>query len=306
MSKKLSFSQRIGKTPVRTSLQYEEIDKPLDNALWNWLDLLIDKVYHAELEIEYYAFAEKIWTDFFNLRLKDLQEEMNHNNLGFEHSDSLDALRIEIRNLWDGTNIKWYRKYDLINFILDLISEVYNNHAFGLLKPNAFDLLVEDCNSILKKHLAGYTIISNELVPITSEIEVQSIEESLNTSWSSINKHIKQSLQLLSNRNNPDYRNSVKESISAVEAVCKIALDDKNIALGRALKKMQKNTVVWDNHYLFSAIEKLYIYSNNSGSRHSIPEDEVKVSLEEAKFVLITCSAFVNYVKTRLSSTANL
>lgn len=41
------------------------------------------------------------------------------------------------------------------------------------------------------------------------------------TSLNGANIHLTKALSLLSDRNKPDYRNSIKESISAVEATCK-------------------------------------------------------------------------------------
>lgn len=43
----------------------------------------------------------------------------------------------------------------------------------------------------------------------------------------------------MSDRQKPNYRNSIKESISAVESICKIITQDEKATLGKALKKIE-------------------------------------------------------------------
>ena len=40
----------------------------------------------------------------------------------------------------------------------------------------------------------------------------------------------------MTDRKTPNYRNSIKESISAVEALCKIITENEKATLGKALK----------------------------------------------------------------------
>ena len=41
----------------------------------------------------------------------------------------------------------------------------------------------------------------------------------MDTPYSSVNEHVKNALTLFSRRETPDYKNSIKESISAVESI---------------------------------------------------------------------------------------
>ena len=47
------------------------------------------------------------------------------------------------------------------------------------------------------------------------------------------------------------------------------------------------------------AFEKLYAYTNNktTGIRHALMEDTESPGFDEAKFMLVACSAFVNYLR---------
>ena len=51
--------------------------------------------------------------------------------------------------------------------------------------------------------------------------------------------HLQQSIALLAQKPNPDYRNSIKESISAVEALCIAVTGDPKATLGQALKTLE-------------------------------------------------------------------
>lgn len=100
---------------------------------------------------------------------------------------------------------------------------------------------------------------------------------------------------LLSDRENPDYENSIKESISAVEAMCNEIVGKKS-TLGEALKQLKKENKIHPS--LESAFEKLYGYTSDaSGIRHAGQMDGKNSTFEEAKFMLVACSGFVNYLK---------
>ena len=62
--------------------------------------------------------------------------------------------------------------------------------------------------------------MNKQIVEITADKEIQSIEEAIsNTSKLKGVQHVKTALSLLADRKNPDFRNSIKESISTVKAI---------------------------------------------------------------------------------------
>lgn len=100
----------------------------------------------------------------------------------------------------------------------------------------------------------------------------------------------------MSDREHPDYKNCVKESISAVESVCKVLTNDPKAELGKALKSLIANGMNIHGS-LKSAILALYGYASDEGGiRHAERETESTVTFEEAKFMMVTCSAIVNYL----------
>jgi hypothetical protein len=140
--------------------------------------------------------------------------------------------------------------------------------------------------------------LDNKLVKINSEEEIQEIESALISSRDNklkgVHIHLKNALEKLSDRKSPDYRNSIKESISAIESICIVMADSKKIELGKALK------LIKDKIGLHPALEqgfiRIYGYTSDSdGIRHALM-DEDNLDFEDAKYMLVSSSAFINYL----------
>ena len=141
-------------------------------------------------------------------------------------------------------------------------------------------------------------MLTFQLAPITSEIEINEIKTALSNTdkFFTTSEHINKTLEHFSNKINPDYRNSIKESISAVEATCCIICGSENATLSQALKAIEKSNAIELHHALKSSFDKLYGYtSDGDGIRHAL-SSESNLSEEDARFMLISCSAFTNYL----------
>jgi hypothetical protein len=103
---------------------------------------------------------------------------------------------------------------------------------------------------------------------------------------------------LLSNREQPDYRNSIKESISAVESLARIMTNNHKATLGDALKIIERSGKL--HPALKEGFSKLYGYTSDEGGiRHAMLE-EPNLTSADAKFFLISCTNFINYMKSKL------
>ena len=144
--------------------------------------------------------------------------------------------------------------------------------------------------------LAGYIFVGNELSPITDEGEIAEVEEALDKSPNEVQQHLNRALELLSDRENPDFRNSIKESISALESNLRKKTGENT--LGKALKEIQK-TGIDLNPQLVSGLTSIYAWTNGKdGIRHAII-DAPNVTIEDAKLMLILNSALVNYLRSK-------
>ncbi len=276
-----SFSQRYGYKPMKDIIQVETMDDDLRNGLWNALDYF----YWSNAKPEYTITSEpnkhlglllkRIGRDYFKVPVDTIGE-------------SWASAHREVRNYFFGC--LWNEVYDFIQFVA-------NNYYSGSVN----DDFIEYCNEILKRELSGYRFIGKTIVPITSEEEVLEIEHALESedSLKPVAVHIKTALDFLSDRKSPDYRNSIKESISAVEAICKLITNEDKATLPKALKAITDKVEL--HSALQQAFNKLYGYTSDAdGIRHSLME-ETSLDFEDAKFMLVSCAAFINYLKLKAS-----
>lgn len=272
----MKFSQRIGKTPIRDILQTDNIDKVLKNRLWNNIqqDFLTELTPDSRIQIYKY-----IWTEFF----KKPVDEFPSGLYGRYISENNEYLKE-----WFYST-EWYNIYDFIEFIASLDSQIY------------YTKFIRNCNYSLEREASGFRIVDNNIVQITSEEEIKEIESALKTStrWDPVNKHLETALKYLADRKTPDYRNSIKESISSIESFCKIITRDNKATLGKALKQIEKK---WEIHKsLKNAFSALYGYTSDEGGiRHSLLENGQEITFEDAKFMMVSCSSFINYLKIKI------
>ena len=180
---------------------------------------------------------------------------------------------------------EWYTIYDFIERYLSVSSN------------DTKEKMTKIFNRILEDEVAAYRILDDMVIPITSKSELSTIEDAINIKYDSVKIHISKALNLFSDRKIPDYENSIKESISAVEAMCCIitGLTGGNATLGKALKKL-KDSGVYIHSAMESAFSSLYGYtSDEKGIRHG-GIDFTNAPSEDAKYMLVSCSAFVNYL----------
>ena len=113
--------------------------------------------------------------------------------------------------------------------------------------------------------------------------------------------HLENAFKLYSQKPNGDYRNSIKESISAVEALCRSLTGEDT--LGASLKKLE-DSGVYMQRFLKDSFTKLYVYTNDkeTGIRHALMDAENIPDKEDAYYMLITCSAFINYINQKIAA----
>lgn len=177
----------------------------------------------------------------------------------------------------------------LYNEVFDIAELVCRNCICG-------KELTDKINDIFKQEYVGYRFIDGRITPITDENEIKSIEEACNNKFEGTRAHIKKAVGFLADRERKDYKNCIKESISAVESICSIIVGNEKATLGQALKRLEDNGLVIHTA-LKNAFSSLYGYTSDEGGiRHSEGMFESDVTFEEAKFMLVSCSAFVNYL----------
>jgi hypothetical protein len=271
----LPFSQRYGFEPIKVPFQVNDISAPFRIDLWNAFYLFV----HSPLENAQYGLDsfrriyKLLWIHFFRKPYDDFP------NRDYELS-AIVRKHIE--------NGEWYKVYEFFEFVFLNIERA---------EEYSFEDFVTYIDKTLKTNNSGYRIIKGKFIPITNDTEINEINSVSDVAkqyrLTGIQEHLKSSLDLISKKPNPDLRNSIKESISMVEVICRIIEPSEN-TLGKALNKIEKNGQI--NQTLKSALEKLYAYSNGkNGIRHALMDD-TNLGIEDARFFLVSCSAFTNYL----------
>jgi len=163
---------------------------------------------------------------------------------------------------------------------------------------NLKDSFKVDCNFQLKRECSGYRLIGDKITPLSSEQEIEELEKALGNKENNAVIHLDQAKEHFSNHQSPDYRNSVKESISYLGSIFKQIT--KESTFGKALNQKAKLAKIPTK--ILESITNLYTYTNNSqeGIRHEYSDTIIDVGFDEAKLFLVVCSAFGNYATAKL------
>jgi AbiJ N-terminal domain 4 len=268
------FSERIGAVTASSVLQLDKMSDALRNSIWN----VIHSVW-SEGDHGWWEPAEALSQRFFKLPVDELS--------------TYNLRRMEwIKKQFYG--LPWYGAYDFME---------YSAKYQGSRRHTSFstEKLHGIFNRVLEAERSGYRFVAGELSPISAGAEIDAIDSAVATAKSSglsgAHTHLQTALHLLGRRPNPDYRNSVKESISAVESVAKQLGGSSAQGLAGALNELNKQVPI--HPALRAAFVKLYGYTSDAeGIRHAIL-DEPDVGFDEAKYMVVACSAFVYYLATK-------
>lgn len=282
----MSFSERYGYKTAREALQLETVDAPLRNGLWSLLELhawstarYSSGLYGGyfisrESNKELYVLAMRLWLHYF-------KEPVDQ--LGSDWKEVLARLR---QHFFAG---KWFEVYDFIEFV----ANNFERHQFK-------DGFIAACNARLEAEASAYRFVGSVITRITEPAEVQQIDEALAATAGPVRAHLARALELLSDRTAPDYRNSIKESISAVESLVALETSSDKGTLGQLLKVLEDQIQL--HPALKSAFSSLYGYTSDaSGIRHALL-DVSDLRYEDAKFFLVVCTAFITFVLAKRAS----
>lgn len=285
------FSDRNAIKPENKEIQLTSFDKRTRIQFQNMISELYSEVY-KEKKYEgsniIQGFLRYVISEIFSEPINPLETYYCDNvfleiNSVIESGDYDDVLTIieALVRYWD-------------DYLKDALGDWYYNDYFGYRHQSIF----QKVNTVFEREYVGYRFIDGLISPISDEYEVESIEDALESPYESVRNHLSKANLLLSDRNSPDYENSIKESISAIEAICEIKTGCKgsSATLRHMLKELETNGVKIHGS-LKSAFEKLYGYTSDAnGIRHAGDIGGPSSTFEEAKFMLVACSAFINYL----------
>jgi hypothetical protein len=276
----MRFSQRIGKVPATKLAQHEQMDDELKNGLWNWLTIFYWDTFEGSTNVymerghtvngsNLEVLIKRIWLFHFKLPIDEIEIYWTN------------CLK-KIRHRFFAA--EWYEIYDFMEFVVN----------DDLEKPKEEGM--KKCNELLEAENSAYRFVDGLIAEITSAEEIEEIEHAAVNSelFPGVRAHLASALSLMTDKKTPDYRNSIKESISAVESLARSVATDKAARFGDVLNELEKTKQL--HPALKKAFSSLYGYTSDAdGIRHALLE-ESNLSKVDARFMLVCCSAFINYV----------
>ena len=275
-----SFSERLGYKPIK-AIQFESVSDTLRNRIWNLF--YMSDIQRGGLSSKR---VQKAFTG------QPAIEDLVMDKLGF----TLTVAEVKFENKKLATlqnhlhKCSWNEVYEFVEAHVASVDEEDRAQR------------MQEYNVLFESEKSGYRFLNGELAPITNQEEIATFEKAGETPYDAVNKHIKKAIALYSDILSPDYENSVKESISAVEALCSIITEETGgqATLGKMLKHLENKGVIIPQA-MKNAYSSLYGYTSDEGGiRHGSMEFK-DVPAEDAKYMLVSCSAFINYLSEKWS-----
>lgn len=267
--RKNGYSDRKGITNYKDTIQYESFDSRTRNKLYNLFNSFIQRL----PSLPYDKFVKYLYCDLFSLTVDDIPINSYTNK---------------------------YDNYYILKVIKKIILNSAYNELLDLLEGTEeflqlfYSPICDSINKIFEEEGVQHRMVCGEITDITNKYEIAEIEKIVEEG-SVASVHIQKAINLLYDRDSPDYKNSIKESISAVEAICCNILGNKNATLAEALKKLESEGFVI-HAALKEGFLKIYGYTSDAdGIRHANGMGE-DTNIHEARYMLISCSAFINYL----------
>ena len=214
-----NFSERLGYKPIKT-IQFECVDTALRNRIWNLFYL--SDIQRGGLGSKRFQKA---------IAGQPAIEDLVLDQMGF----TLSVVELKLEN----KKLKFLQER-LLSCAWNEVYEFVEAHIASLDEEDRGQRMSE-YNALFEAEKSGYRFVNGELSPITNQEEMATLEKAGATPFDAVNKHIKKAIALYSDIASPDYENSVKESISAVEALCSVITGETGAqaTLGKMLKHLE-------------------------------------------------------------------
>lgn len=282
------FSDRNGIKPENIEIQKKDFDMRTRIQLQN----MISKFY-VDVYGEGVYYKDECIQEFIKFVRGTIYSEYVDSRKVYDDDDMFEIINKTIIN---GT-------YDEILTLIESLIQYWDlylkdRHFNWYENDDSESTLFEIANRYFKREYIGYRFVDEKITAISDDNEIITINETLSCKYQPVREHVSKANKFLADRKNPDYENSIKESITAVEAMSEIitGFKGKEATLSNMLKKLEDKGINIHGG-LKSAFDTLYGYTSDAnGIRHAGDIGGPSSTFEEAKFMLVACCAFINYL----------
>ncbi len=267
-----TFSERMGYGSPRT-IQTDGMDDPLRSSLWNVIAGLVDSPFGP-------FGGNGKWFEVARLIAREVLRVPIDGVPGWTGGGEWQARGWLLEKY---LLLEWYMVYDILEVIARSVPAP---------SPTQFE---KSANSALVRELSAFRFVGGRLTRLTGAVEVKAIEEASQAATGAgldgVREHLDEALRQLGRRPEPDYRNAIKEAISAVESAVSAMASLRKPDLDEAIGVLQGKGLI--HGAMAAAFTKLYGYTSDAGGiRHALLEEGAPVGFDEAKFMVVACSAF--------------
>ena len=272
------FSERFGYRPQSTTdLRDDDMPQTLRSGLWDAFRMFYaDSVGRShgygggEYDKKFDSLTHVIWFHFFREPIDDRPTNP---------FDARDKIRKKILG-----DFSFHELYSFLEFVAKIHYRADINYGDS---ENAKEF-VRFCNKVLERERAAFRFSGSQFVKLTDKNALEEIEvASLESPSEGVRAHISAAARSYSS-DPPEYRNSIKEAISAVESATFFVLGRKYGGLREPLKEISEKYGIHPS--MQQGFEKLYGYtSDKDGIRHAILNEPHITNRTFRKMSPVTC-----------------
>jgi len=269
----MKFSERMGLVKISAFLQRKGISERLTNELWNI-------IYRSLIPHDIDAYKRKtIIEDLLKNIQTNLVVRKYLDNSGYSDLSKLKKVFITSR---------WYDKYDILELIAGALKDNLSSNS------KSYPLFISSCNQLLEQEHSAYRFVDGAIVPITNDTETETIEGAVQGhAFENAMKYIEDALAKISDKQKPDYPACIDLSLLAILAILKQLTGEDT--LDKAIPKLDQATIKIPD-YIKSSLNVI-----NSAVTFSKNSKHLDICFEDAKFVLVNASSFINYIVAKQS-----
>jgi AbiJ N-terminal domain 4 len=264
----MKFSQRIGKEPIENDIQVDVVSEDLRVGIWNVFYRFLIKDSWALPHATYYdEYLDDIWEYFLK---KPLDERSEYRVL------------VAQMKKWI-ISCEWNQVFDFIEFMI------------SILPPAVVPPFILSNNKVLMQERSAYRIIDRMIMPLTDATEMSEVKEAFrNVSkrgrLSDVQNHLAAALAQLGQRTGSNYELAVFEVHNAVNMLAEYVVGEEEATIEQLLDEVAKSIELSDS-FIKGAIE---LFGKNNLNMFEGMNREI--ILPEAKFAVVSGSAFINYI----------
>lgn len=218
------FSERKGIKHFSEIVQVDSLNERTRNKIYSVISEKFDGLYINYSNDLRGTFVEYLYKELFSKTERDIPIWGNDYNYS-EVFNTIYAIIIE------------YDYTDVFTFIEGIIQFFGITDKATYYNYNYKTEFIEAISNVFKTENVNYKIINNKITDIVDEQQINSIEETLNNPYKEVSGHYAKAIEQL--YSTKDFDNSIKESISSVEAMCQILTKNNKATLGDTLKLLK-------------------------------------------------------------------